>query len=231
MNQKSVYRIAFVPTAGAKQDVYWMKRRLPRVFTWAILKHFYHTFGIKVEYLDDLKEESKARLETAARLFFANKADLIYLAGGYAPKRRISVFTLSQRFLSMKGVVSRLVLGESGDVLTRGNVQLIVDYVGNLAYSNKWIEIIVCSSWYHNGRVIAEIERVLRDKMPGWEVKPTVTIKREDTYPPKTKECIWREYLYNIVAELFARIRAVSPKSIKRFSAAEKKSRENQDLH
>lgn len=216
---KTFIRIAFVPTAGGRKEVYWKGIRLPFFFTWPPCKWFYRALGIKTKHLDRLKVETIARLEKAKQLFLEGKVDVVYFSGGLSHRKNSSTEMMKTWFIRelVESVETSLITPEKivldGETLqTSDKAEKFVLYLLGLCVQSYGleVEIHVVTSWYHMKRCTHEIRGALaKHDVVDWSVKSIVSHR---VYPPCSWECWMYEYLYNIVVEPFVRIASRSKK-------------------
>lgn len=219
-------KVAFVPTAGIREAAYWGKLRLPVIFSWPLCKWFCVLLGCKIKLTDEFKEETVARLEAAARLYREGRAELIFVAGGWNPNIKPSVAQRMREYLiDVKQLPVGVVFAEDneGSVQTSGNANSLVQFLVPL--SAQQIKVWLCSSWYHNGRVRKDIELAAKRYDRDIRSVPQIGFARKDVWPPLTRECVGREYLFNVLSEPIKRLASLSPRLLAIFDKRERQAR------
>jgi uncharacterized SAM-binding protein YcdF (DUF218 family) len=203
-------KIGFIPTAGAKVEVFRNGQKLPAVFTWAILKWFYEMLGIKTEHLPSLKEETIARLEKALKLYRTGVVDCLFLSGGQSTQ---SVHMMSDWLVS-RGVKTSDIITDSETLQTSETATSLAEF----AKKKGAEEIHVITSVYHVWRSKWELRKVLGES--------GILIFCHPAPIPITSEGLMREALYNLLVEPFKIILSIFFPDLKSwYRKREKKAR------
>ncbi|NTW15737.1 MAG: YdcF family protein [Candidatus Moranbacteria bacterium] len=188
--------IGVVLTAGAKTRA-WIFGTVPLpvlFFTWPPAKKLYPTLGIRIELIDELKEETEWRLKKACDLYRNQVIDTVFLAGGHSDHRKRDSAAMSREWLIRHGIPESDIFSENDSVDTESNIRGLADFVRNIGYP---VVITVITSHYHAKRAGATVRRLL---------PKGTAIRSIKVFPPITWECLRREYLYNLLSEPLKRL-------------------------
>jgi uncharacterized SAM-binding protein YcdF (DUF218 family) len=181
--ENEMIKIAFVPTAGVRVNVFWKNHKLPNVFSWSILKWAYRRFGLRSQPLNSLKEETVARLEKTLELYRKGIIDKIFLTGG----QKTRSVEMMREWLLRRGLKSRVIICDPNTLQTGDGAAVF----SCLSSAKEIWEVHIVTSWYHIWRTKKEIRRSLKSAL----------VISHPVFPPLTSECLMREYLYNIFTE------------------------------
>lgn len=189
-------RIALVLTAGARKQFFWRDgRKAPFWLTWPIFKGYAKKLAsagtIKVKFLDWLKLETVYRLATAASLYFEDKVDLIFLAGGQTGQRKRDSVTMMKDFLLELGVQEEDIILDPSTLQTSDSVEAYANYVKSI---RGFVVAYIITSWYHVPRSLYHLKKFL-------PASPYRFIKVKAAWPSFSKECLAYEYAYNLSFE------------------------------
>ncbi len=181
-------------------------------FTWPPMKLFYPFFGIKIELIDEFKEETDWRLKEVCDCYRSGEIDTAFLAGGHSDHHPHDSATMSREWLIRHGIPESDIFSENDSVDTGSNIRSLVNFVNG---EDPSVRITIITSWYHMRHAVSAARKSL----------PRIEINEARVYPRIIWKCLRREYLHNILSEPLKRIMTVFPGLLALLEHSERKTR------
>ncbi len=218
-----ILKIVVIFGAGGQKRLYFAGIPLPGMLAWPWpgLKKILNKIGVKVKFLNKLKPETLAILNTAFDIERAENPDFILVFDSYSPGRKKQEGTkqvgeMMKELLVKKSVSSGRIVVSGSAVQTRGKAGDLIDYLNYLkdSFDRVSFHILLPVARYYKKRAVQGIEM----RVEGLPIRITTFEVNIPWY------CWFSEYLFNRISEPWKRKK--SEKELDEYEKAERKARE-----